>query len=78
MSSHLDEITIQMPKGTRALLKEIKEKTGLTAEDVLKLGFRYLEKKQEFEMRKAQELSTQQDTQETTKTPSNIITPDRF
>jgi len=74
---HLENITITAPKGTRALLKEIKEKTGLTTTDILSLGFRYLEKKQAFEMKKAQELAEAKEA-EIPSEPSNIITPDQF
>jgi hypothetical protein len=73
----LEQITINAPKGTRALLKEIHKKTGLTTTDILSLGFRYLEKKQAFEMKKAQELAEAKEA-EIPSEPSNIITPDQF
>lgn len=74
MSNQLEEITLLMPKGTRGLLKDIKEKTGLNNEDVLKLGFRYLEAKQNHEIKKSEAALAA----EAEQTPSNMIAPNQF
>jgi hypothetical protein len=46
-------ITLHVPAGTRKSLASIKKTSGLTPEDIFKLGIRYIVKKAEFETRKA-------------------------
>lgn len=50
-----ESITILVKPGTRALLKEIHETTGLTKEDVFKLGLRYVFLKTAHDLKRAQE-----------------------
>ena len=51
-SSHQETITLTVKAGTRELLKNLREQTGLTKEDVLKLGFRYIALKQAHDIKK--------------------------
>lgn len=51
-SPHQETITLTVKAGTRAMLKSLREQTGLTKEDVFNLGFRYIALKQAHDIKK--------------------------
>ena len=52
-STRQEIITLTVRSGTRDLLKQLREHTGLTKEDVFKLGLRYIALRETYESKKA-------------------------